>query len=173
MIIINRSSGSFMQVKEKSCLWWSHEVSLCIFIAHRNIKAGVIYKDYSFTCLSVNVTSYEEHNIQTSSHSFNCSVYCRCVVVPNGERPAETPTLIGEHGTESVSLFSSTDDVSDRRVRRGGMWPSDTVRTLGEPQCSSHPRRTVWADCWLHNTTQHRKTSTTKPTLCTTPVQQI
>lgn len=53
----------------------------------------------------------------------------------------------GEQGTESTSLMvSSAEDVSDRREKsRGGRLP-DTVRTRGEPQCSSQPLSTVWAD---------------------------
>lgn len=53
----------------------------------------------------------------------------------------------GEQGTESASLMvSSAEDVSDRRENsRGGRLP-DMVRTRGEPQCSSQPRSTVWAD---------------------------
>lgn len=65
------------------------------------------------------------------------------VVLPMGDRPAETPILSGEQGIESVSLFSSTEEVSESRDRRTGMWPREVVRTLGEPHCSSHPRRTV------------------------------
>lgn len=55
--------------------------------------------------------------------------------------------MSGEQGTESTSLVvSSAEDVSDRRENsRGGRLP-DKVRTRGEPQCSSQPLSTVWAD---------------------------
>lgn len=55
--------------------------------------------------------------------------------------------MSGEQGTESTSLMlSSAEDVSDRREKsRGGRLP-DMVRTRGDPQCSSQPRSTVWAD---------------------------
>lgn len=53
----------------------------------------------------------------------------------------------GEQGTESMSLMlSSADDVSDRRDNSGGARPVDMVRTRGEPQISSQPLSTVWAD---------------------------
>lgn len=55
----------------------------------------------------------------------------------------------GEQGTESTSLMvSSAEDVSDRRDRSSGGRLPDTVRTRGEPQCSSQPLSTVWADLW-------------------------
>lgn len=55
----------------------------------------------------------------------------------------------GEQGTESTSLMvSSAEDVSDRRDRSSGGRLPDTVRTRGEPQCSSQPLSTVWADFW-------------------------
>lgn len=59
----------------------------------------------------------------------------------------EDGRMSGEQGTESTSLvLSSAEDVSDRREKsRGGRLP-DMVRTRGEPQCSSQPRSTVWAD---------------------------
>lgn len=53
----------------------------------------------------------------------------------------------GEQGTESTSLIlSSADDVSDRRDSSGGARLLDKVRTRGEPQSSSQPLSTVWAD---------------------------
>lgn len=62
-------------------------------------------------------------------------------------RAGEKGGTSGEHGTESTSLmFSSADDVSDRRDSSGGARLLDKVRTRGEPQGSSQPRSTVWAD---------------------------
>lgn len=59
----------------------------------------------------------------------------------------EQGMVSGEHGTESTSLmFSSADDVSDRRDSSGGARLLDKVRTRGEPQGSSQPLSTVWAD---------------------------
>lgn len=59
----------------------------------------------------------------------------------------EQGMVSGEQGTESTSLiFSSADDVSDRRVSSGGARLLDNVRTRGEPQSSSQPLSTVWAD---------------------------
>lgn len=53
----------------------------------------------------------------------------------------------GEQGTESRSLMlSSAEDVSDRRESSGGARLPDMVRTRGEPQGSSQPLSTVWAD---------------------------
>lgn len=55
----------------------------------------------------------------------------------------------GEQGTESTSLMlSSADDVSERRDSSGGARFHDMVRTRGEPQTSSQPLSTVWADLW-------------------------
>lgn len=59
----------------------------------------------------------------------------------------EQAIVRGEHGTESGSLgLSSTEDVSDRRDSIGCDRLPDMVRTRGEPQGSSQPRSTVWAD---------------------------
>lgn len=55
----------------------------------------------------------------------------------------------GEQGMESASLaLSSADEVSDRRDSSGGARLADKVRTRGEPQTSSQPLSTVWADFW-------------------------
>lgn len=74
--------------------------------------------------------------------------------VPMGDLPRDPSTaggeygrMRGEHGTESTSLMlSSADDVSDRRESSGGARLPDMVRTRGEPQGSSQPLSTVWAD---------------------------
>lgn len=61
----------------------------------------------------------------------------------------EQGRMRGEQGTESTSLMvSSAEDVSDRRDRSSGGRLPDMVRTRGEPQCSSQPLSTVWADFW-------------------------
>lgn len=61
----------------------------------------------------------------------------------------EQGRMRGEQGTESRSLMlSSADDVSDRRESSGGTRLPDMVRTRGEPQGSSQPLSTVWADFW-------------------------
>lgn len=67
----------------------------------------------------------------------------------------------GEHGMESASLmFSSTEEVSERRDNNGGARPVDMVLTLGEPQNSSQPLSTVWAD-FCHKKTQLSNAMTT------------
>lgn len=76
--------------------------------------------------------------------------------VPIGDFPidpcaacGEQGNMRGEQGTESTSLMlSSTEDVSDKRDNSGGARLPDMVRTRGEPQCSSQPLSTVWADFW-------------------------
>lgn len=61
----------------------------------------------------------------------------------------EQGRMRGEQGTESRSLMlSSADDVSDRRESSRGARLPDMVRTRGEPQGSSQPLSTVWADFW-------------------------
>lgn len=66
--------------------------------------------------------------------------------MPGGEQGK----MRGEQGSiESTSLMlSSADDVSDRRDKSGGARLPDMVRTRGEPQGSSQPLSTVWADFW-------------------------
>lgn len=70
--------------------------------------------------------------------------------LPSGDFPMELSeplNCMGEQGMESESLmFSSLEEVSDRRDSRGGRRPVEMVRTLGDPQGSSCPRRTVLAD---------------------------
>lgn len=76
--------------------------------------------------------------------------------VPEGDLPIGPPAtrgekgrVRGEQGMESASLaLSSADEVSDRRDSSGGTRLADNVRTRGEPQTSSQPLSTVWADFW-------------------------
>lgn len=64
----------------------------------------------------------------------------------------------GEQGIDSMSLMlSSADEVSDRRDRSGGARLADMVRTRGEPQCSSEPLSTVWADFYNEKKKKGRK----------------
>lgn len=64
-----------------------------------------------------------------------------------GDLPTEPGAARGEHGIDSTSLmFSSADEVSERRDNSGGARLVDKVRTRGEPQGSSQPLSTVWAD---------------------------
>lgn len=66
-----------------------------------------------------------------------------------GAPRGEQGKMRGEQGTESTSLMlSSAEDVSDRRDNSGGARLADIVRTRGEPQGSSQPLSTVWADFW-------------------------
>lgn len=68
----------------------------------------------------------------------------------------EQGRMRGEQGIDSMSLMlSSADEVSDRRDRSGGARLADMVRTRGEPQCSSEPLSTVWAD--FYNEKKKRK----------------
>lgn len=83
-------------------------------------------------------------------------VFSRVFVhTPRGDLPmdpampgGEQGKMRGEQGSiESTSLMlSSADDVSDRRDNSGGARLPDMVRTRGEPQGSSQPLSTVWAD---------------------------
>lgn len=76
--------------------------------------------------------------------------------VPEGDLLINAPAtrgekgrVRGEQGMESASLaLSSADEVSDRRDSSGGARLADQVRTRGEPQTSSQPLSTVWADFW-------------------------
>ncbi len=75
------------------------------------------------------------------------------MLVPTGDFPGapggEQGNMRGEQGIESTSLMlSSADDVSDRRDSSGGIRLPEMVRTRGEPQGSSQPLSTVWADFW-------------------------
>lgn len=64
-----------------------------------------------------------------------------------GAPRGEQGKMRGEQGIESTSLMlSSAEDVSDRRDNSGGARLADIVRTRGEPQGSSQPLSTVWAD---------------------------
>lgn len=70
----------------------------------------------------------------------------------------EQGRIRGEQGIDSMSLMlSSADEVSDRRDRSGGARLADMVRTRGEPQCSSEPLSTVWADFYNEKKKKGRK----------------
>lgn len=69
----------------------------------------------------------------------------------------EQGRIRGEQGIDSMSLMlSSADEVSDRRDRSGGTRLADMVRTRGEPQCSSEPLSTVWADFYNEKKKEER-----------------
>lgn len=69
----------------------------------------------------------------------------------------EQGRIRGEQGIDSMSLMlSSADEVSDRRDRSGGARLADMVRTRGEPQCSSEPLSTVWADFYKEKKKEER-----------------
>lgn len=70
----------------------------------------------------------------------------------------EQGRMRGEQGIDSMSLMlSSADEVSDRRDRSGGARLADMVRTRGEPQCSSEPLSTVWADFYNEKKKKRKK----------------
>lgn len=100
----------------------------------------------------LDVTNLRPSFIYSNIFAWYCSKLVLHVLIANlPTEPAavggEQGRIRGEQGIDSMSLMlSSADEVSDRRDRSGGARLADMVRTRGEPQCSSEPLSTVWAD---------------------------
>lgn len=91
--------------------------------------------------------SYRKHTVTHIQYVMTMHVPIGDFPMTPGAASGEQGRMRGEQGTESASLMlSSADDVSDRRDSSGGARLPDMVRTRGEPQGSSQPLSTVWAD---------------------------